>query len=91
MPGYRAVTEAYWEAVGQLGGRLLRLLALSLNLPAEYFAPFFTRPMLFLRPLHYRWAVDGSRAELGGGGGRGGRGRELCVVWLEFGSLMRGA
>ncbi|KAL4445389.1 hypothetical protein ABPG77_011214 [Micractinium sp. CCAP 211/92] len=53
VPGYRAVTEAYWEAVGQLGGRLLRLLALSLNLPAEYFAPFFTRPMLFLRPLHY--------------------------------------
>ena len=33
--------------------RLLRMLALALDLPAEYFAPHFTRPMLFLRPLHY--------------------------------------
>ncbi|KAL4428005.1 hypothetical protein ABPG75_002094 [Micractinium tetrahymenae] len=53
LPGYRRVTEAYWQAVRQLGGRLLRLLALSLGLPADYFAPYFTQPMLFLRPLHY--------------------------------------
>ncbi len=33
--------------------RLLRLLALSLGLPAEFFDPFFTHPMLFLRPLYY--------------------------------------
>lgn len=54
VPGYRAATQSYWEAVGQLGGCLLRLLALSLGLPPEFFAPYFTRPMLFLRPLHYR-------------------------------------
>ncbi len=33
--------------------RLLRLLALALDLPPEHFHPMFTRPMLFLRPLHY--------------------------------------
>lgn len=61
--------------MGQLGGRLLRLLALSLGLPAEYFAPYFTRPMLFLRPLHYRstgcgeggWARARAWPSTGGG------------------------
>lgn len=53
LPGYREVTEAYFEAVAALGTRLLRLLALSLHLPPDFFAPFFSRPMLFLRPLHY--------------------------------------
>lgn len=33
--------------------RLLRLLALSLGLPADHFDAHFTQPMLFLRPLHY--------------------------------------
>lgn len=42
--------------------RLLRLLALSLGLPGGYFAPYFTHPMVALRPLHYtaevrRWGV----------------------------------
>ena len=36
-----------------LGMRLLRLLALALDLPPEHFHPMFSRPMLFLRPLHY--------------------------------------
>lgn len=33
--------------------RLLRLLALALDLPPEHFHPMFSKPMLFLRPLHY--------------------------------------
>jgi hypothetical protein len=33
--------------------RLLQLLALSLGLPGDYFAPYFTQPMIALRPLHY--------------------------------------
>jgi isopenicillin N synthase-like dioxygenase len=32
VPGYRAATEAYWEAVAAVGFRLLRLLGLSLGL-----------------------------------------------------------
>ena len=53
LPHYRQVTETYFKSVTALGMRLLRLLALALNLPPEHFHPMFTRPMLFLRPLHY--------------------------------------
>ncbi|CAL5218902.1 g645 [Coccomyxa viridis] len=53
LPHYRHVTETYFRAVTALGMRLLRLLALALDLPPEHFHPMFTRPMLFLRPLHY--------------------------------------
>ena len=54
VPGYRATTEAYLQALLALGMRTLRVLALSLRLPADHFAPLFARPMVFLRPLHYR-------------------------------------
>ena len=53
LPKYRQVTQAYFSAVTALGMRLLRLLALALDLPAEHFDPMFSKPMLFLRPLHY--------------------------------------
>jgi isopenicillin N synthase-like dioxygenase len=53
LPGFRGVITCYFDAVTDLGQRLLRLLALSLDLPAEYFAPYFTKPMIALRPLHY--------------------------------------
>ena len=53
LPHYREVTVRYFAAVTQLGMRLLRLIALALELPADFFSPMFSRPMLFLRPLHY--------------------------------------
>ena len=53
LPHYRQVSEAYFNAITALGMRLLRLLALALDLPPEHFHPMFSRPMLFLRPLHY--------------------------------------
>lgn len=54
VPGYRAVVEEYMEFMRHLGFRLLRILAISLNLPQpEYFHKFFERPMVALRPLHY--------------------------------------
>lgn len=46
VPGYRAATEAYQEAVTALGHRLLRLLGTSLGLGPHGFDPFFTRPMV---------------------------------------------
>jgi len=53
LPEYRRVTAAYFDAVTMLGMRLLRLLAMALELDADFFHPMFSRPMLFLRPLHY--------------------------------------
>ncbi|CAL8469967.1 g9509 [Coccomyxa elongata] len=53
LPEYKRVTMAYFEAVTALGMRLLRLLALALNMEPDFFLHMFQRPMLFLRPLHY--------------------------------------
>lgn len=36
-----------------LGMRLVRLLAMALRLPRDFFDDKFVRPMAFLRPLHY--------------------------------------
>ena len=53
IPGYRATTEAYLAAMIGLGMRLVRLIALALRLPLNYFDDKFEKPMAFLRPLHY--------------------------------------
>ncbi len=37
----------------QVGFRVLRLLGLGLGLGPDHFLPYFSQPMLFLRPLHY--------------------------------------
>ncbi len=53
FPGFRAAMEAYQAAVNRLAYRLLRLLALALNLPAEGLHGGFEKPIASLRPLHY--------------------------------------
>eukprot|EP00775_Hariotina_reticulata_P010233 gene10233-10393_t len=58
LPGFRAVITGYFDAVTDLGRRLLRLVALSLDLPADYFRPYFSKPMIALRPLHYSAEVS---------------------------------
>eukprot|EP00877_Chromochloris_zofingiensis_P004722 jgi/Chrzof1/14250/Cz08g31020.t1 len=68
LPSYRAVTTAYFRAMQQLGTRLLRLLALSLGLPAEHFHAMFDPPMMFLRPLHYSAQVSNPDAGVFGAG-----------------------
>lgn len=53
LPGFREQMLAYQEAVKSLGHHLMGLLALSLELPEDYFAPFFTEPMSNLRLIKY--------------------------------------
>ena len=53
VPGFRASTNAYAQAMASLGRQILSLLAESLNLPASYFDAFLTNPMPVLRLLHY--------------------------------------
>ena len=43
LPGFRAVWESYFAQVKALGVRILRLIAIALELPPEYFAPWFDR------------------------------------------------
>ncbi|KXZ46072.1 hypothetical protein GPECTOR_47g347 [Gonium pectorale] len=68
LPDYRRVTQQYFDAMTALGMRLLRLLALSLELPPDYFAPMFDAPMLALRPLHYSGEVSDPGAGVFGAG-----------------------
>ena len=53
LPKFRPVMEAYYAGLMALGRRLLRLLALTLELPEEWFVERFTKPIASLRPLHY--------------------------------------
>lgn len=52
-PGFRATLSAYYERMEQLAYRLLPLYARALDLPADYFAPFFTDPTWTTRNAHY--------------------------------------
>jgi len=52
-PGFRSTMEAYFVEMLTLGHRLMRGLALSLDLPEDHFAAFTTDPMATLRLLHY--------------------------------------
>ena len=45
MPALRARVWPYYEAVIECGRRLLRLVALALDLPAGFFAPYYRRPL----------------------------------------------
>ncbi len=53
LPHFRGAIEQYFAAVKQLGMHMLRIVALGLDLPADFFAPIFSRPLLVLRPFHY--------------------------------------
>ncbi|KAK9843645.1 hypothetical protein WJX81_000832 [Elliptochloris bilobata] len=53
LPRYREVTEAYLAALLALSFRLLRALAIALDLAPEHFRPYFDPPSPFLRPLRY--------------------------------------
>ncbi|UTD27721.1 isopenicillin N synthase family oxygenase [Bradyrhizobium sp. WD16] len=53
MPTFAPVMRAYFVAMLDLGERLMRGLALSLDLPEDYFGAFSRDPLATLRLLHY--------------------------------------
>lgn len=53
LPGFRDTMDAYFAAAYTLAGRVMRGLALSLELPEDHFAPFVDDASATLRLLHY--------------------------------------
>ena len=53
LPNFRPLMEQYFQSLSALGLHIVRLLALSLNLPKHYFDSMFDDPMAALRLLHY--------------------------------------
>lgn len=53
LPGFREAVSRYYDAVFELGQRLLRGFALGLELPETFFDEFVTAPPSQLRMLHY--------------------------------------
>ncbi|MEJ8573795.1 isopenicillin N synthase family dioxygenase [Microbaculum marinum] len=53
LPGFGEQMDAYVLAMRDLGMRIVRLLALSLDLEEDYFDPMFEEPMGTLRLLRY--------------------------------------
>ncbi|MEM7077609.1 MAG: 2-oxoglutarate and iron-dependent oxygenase domain-containing protein [Pseudomonadota bacterium] len=53
VPGFRASLYGLFEALDELGNRLLAAIALYLDLPAEYFRDKMNVGNSILRPLHY--------------------------------------
>jgi len=53
LPGFRGACEAYMAQMQALSRRLMRLIALSLGLPGDYFDAFMRDPTCTTRLLHY--------------------------------------
>jgi isopenicillin N synthase-like dioxygenase len=53
LPGFRPAVETYIDSVTELSRRLLPVLAVSLDLPPNYFDPHFDVPSCALRLSHY--------------------------------------
>ena len=53
LNGFRDAMIAYQEALSALGYAMLPLYALALDLPSDYFEPYFTRPTWWTRNAFY--------------------------------------
>jgi isopenicillin N synthase-like dioxygenase len=68
LAGFKEQMLAYQAAMRDLGNRVLSIMALSLELPEDYFAPFYDMPGTTLRLLRYPPHPQAARAnQLGAG------------------------
>lgn len=82
LPGFRPAMQRYFDAVLELGGLLMRGLALSLDLPERHFDAFLVDAIATLRLLHYPPQPARAPTSAGWTGQEKG-----CGEHTDFGSL----
>src|SRR6516165_5169677 len=65
MPEFRAATTAYYRAMEAMTTRLVPIVALALDLPADYFSEAFAKPNCTIRLIHYPPHPDPEESEFG--------------------------
>ena len=65
MPEFRAATTAYYRAMEAMTTRLVPIVALALDLPADYFSEAFAKPNCTIRLIHYPPHPDPEENEFG--------------------------
>lgn len=70
IPGFRATLSSLYAALDGLGNRMLRAIALHLELPEDWFADKVDHGNSILRPIHYP-PLNGELGELGELGAEG--------------------
>jgi isopenicillin N synthase-like dioxygenase len=65
LPGFRETLLEYHSTLEALGRRFLPLWALSLDLPADFFEPYFRLPHCNLRLAHYPPQAEVGRGQYG--------------------------
>lgn len=65
VPGFRDTMLAYYAAIEDLGRRMLPVYARALDLPADYFDPFFDDPMWTTRNAWYPGSPDAEENQFG--------------------------
>ena len=53
LPGFKETVLEYMAAMTELGKRMLPVWALALELPEDFFLPYFETPYVYLRLAHY--------------------------------------
>lgn len=63
LPGFRTAVRQYMESLTILGYKLMEGIALSLELPADYFKAYFQDPLTLFRIFHYPAPTKRQEAE----------------------------
>jgi isopenicillin N synthase-like dioxygenase len=68
LPGFREAVLDYYETMRGFAALMASVFARGLGMPQDYFAPFYTKPLIQLRLLHY--LPQAEQAALEGGASR---------------------